>query len=186
MADGTLKVGTITTSSGSGTITLGQSGETISVPKGIMSGQNYPAFMAYQSAASTTISSSTETKVQFNTEVFDTDNTFDNSTNYRWTPGVAGKYWMSAQVLCLAGTDNLTEAEFYIKKNGSTRTKSSFNFTNNRASVASPIISITDEVDLTTDYYEIYVSINDSSGSPSYGGDSTSFRTYFTGYRIGA
>ena len=29
MADGTLKVGTIITSSGSGTITLGQSGETI-------------------------------------------------------------------------------------------------------------------------------------------------------------
>jgi len=35
MADGTLKVGTITTSSGSGTITLGQSGETISVPSGV-------------------------------------------------------------------------------------------------------------------------------------------------------
>jgi len=177
MADGTLKVGTITTSSGSGSITI---------PSGVTLKNNTPAFMAYQSSGSVTISSSTETKVQFDTEVFDTDNTFDNSTNYRWTPGVAGKYWMSAQVLCLAGTDNLTEAEFYIKKNGSTRTKSSFNFTNNRASVASPIISITDEVDLTTDYYEIYVSINDSSGSPTYGGDGTSFRTYFTGYRIGA
>ena len=34
MADGILKVGTITTSSGSGTITLGQSGETLSVPSG--------------------------------------------------------------------------------------------------------------------------------------------------------
>ena len=34
MADGTLKVGTITTSSGSGTITLGQSGETVSIPSG--------------------------------------------------------------------------------------------------------------------------------------------------------
>ena len=39
MADGTLKVGTITTSSGSGTITLGHSGETVSVPSGVtMSG----------------------------------------------------------------------------------------------------------------------------------------------------
>jgi len=177
MADGILKVGTITTSTGSGSITI---------PSGVTLKNNTPAFMAYQSAGSTTISSNTETKVQFNTEVFDTDNTFDNSTNYRWTPGVVGKYWMSAQVLCVAGTDNLTEAEFYIKKNGSTKTKSSFNFTNNRASVASPIISITDEVNLTTDYYEIYVTINDSSGSPNYGGDSTSFRTYFTGYRIGA
>ena len=34
MADGTLKVGTITTSSGSGTITLGQSGETIALGSG--------------------------------------------------------------------------------------------------------------------------------------------------------
>jgi len=38
MADGTLKVGTITTSSGSGTITIG-SGVTLS-------GQSYPAFHA--------------------------------------------------------------------------------------------------------------------------------------------
>jgi len=39
MADGTLKVGTITTSSGSGTITLGQSGETVTIPSGVtMSG----------------------------------------------------------------------------------------------------------------------------------------------------
>ena len=35
MADGTLKVGTITTSSGSVTITLGQSGETVTIPSGV-------------------------------------------------------------------------------------------------------------------------------------------------------
>ncbi len=38
MADGTLKVGTITTSSGSGTVTLGQSGETISSSAAMGSG----------------------------------------------------------------------------------------------------------------------------------------------------
>ena len=37
MADGILKVGTITTSSGSGTITLGQSGETLNVGTGVVS-----------------------------------------------------------------------------------------------------------------------------------------------------
>ena len=40
MADGILKVGTITTSSGSGTITLGQSGETITVPSGVTLNNN--------------------------------------------------------------------------------------------------------------------------------------------------
>ena len=34
MANGTLKVSNIQTSSGTGTITLGQSGETITVPSG--------------------------------------------------------------------------------------------------------------------------------------------------------
>ena len=34
MANGTLKVSNIQTSSGSGTITIGQSGETISIPSG--------------------------------------------------------------------------------------------------------------------------------------------------------
>jgi hypothetical protein len=38
MADGTLKVGTITTSSGSGTITLGQSGETVDMANGTVTG----------------------------------------------------------------------------------------------------------------------------------------------------
>ena len=43
MADGTLKVGTITTSSGSGTITIGQSGETIAGEA-----TNTPAFFVTQ------------------------------------------------------------------------------------------------------------------------------------------
>ena len=38
MADGILKVGTITTSSGSGTITLGQSGETVDMSNGTITG----------------------------------------------------------------------------------------------------------------------------------------------------
>ena len=45
MADGTLKVGTITTSSGSGTITLGQSGETLALGSGVTSEFNQPAFL---------------------------------------------------------------------------------------------------------------------------------------------
>jgi hypothetical protein len=61
MADGTLKVGTITTSSGSGTITLGQSGETISVPSGVtMSGMGkiLQVVTATDSTLRTTTSSS--------------------------------------------------------------------------------------------------------------------------------
>ena len=66
MADGTLKVGTITTSSGSGTITLGQSGETIALASGAevsgFTGQNYPAFEAYL-GSDQTVTSGTTTKI---------------------------------------------------------------------------------------------------------------------------
>ena len=44
-------------------------------------GVNTPAFMAYLSA-NQSISNSTYTKVQCNLEVFDTDNAYDNSSNY--------------------------------------------------------------------------------------------------------
>jgi hypothetical protein len=53
---------------------------------------NTPAFQAYRSSTQT-ISGSTWTKVQFNTEIYDTDSDYDNSTNYRFTPTTAGKYF---------------------------------------------------------------------------------------------
>lgn len=52
---------------------------------------NGPAFSAYQSSAQT-LSSGTITKIEFQTEEFDTDNCFDNAINYRFTPNVAGYY----------------------------------------------------------------------------------------------
>jgi hypothetical protein len=99
MADGTLKVGTITTSSGSGTITLGQSGETVTIPNtatvsGAMS--NTPAFRAVNSA-NQTLSTTAWTKINFDTVEFSTG-TYDTS-NSRWTPGVAGKYLIHYHML---------------------------------------------------------------------------------------
>jgi len=72
-------------SQGSGTITLGASGEKINLGTGVSGGTltNIPAFEAYLSA-DTTISDNVWTKVPFNVEDFDTDNTYDNSTNFRF------------------------------------------------------------------------------------------------------
>ena len=85
MADGTLKVGQIITSSGSGTITLGQSGETVTIPTGAtitnsgtangFGGDNTPAFAAFQSSGQN-IDSGTTTIVTLDTEIFDTDSAF--------------------------------------------------------------------------------------------------------------
>lgn len=50
-----------------------------------------PAFSAYQSSAQS-ISNNTATKVQFQTEEFDTNSCFDSATNYRFTPTISGYY----------------------------------------------------------------------------------------------
>ena len=59
---------------------------------------NAPAFLAKMSGDQT-VTDETRTKVQFNTEVYDTDGKYDHSTNYRFTPAVAGTYFLHAQVL---------------------------------------------------------------------------------------
>ena len=55
-------------------------------------GENTPYFYAYLVTDVTAVSDLTWTKVPCNTVGFQTGSTYDNSTNYRWTPAVAGKY----------------------------------------------------------------------------------------------
>jgi hypothetical protein len=109
MANGTLKVGTITTSSGSGNITIG-SGVTINV--------NRPAFSAYLSADQS-VSNATVTKINLNVESFDTDDAFDSSTNYRFTvpTGGDGKYFFVGTITWVNLT-NEDEGQVRIHKNG--------------------------------------------------------------------
>lgn len=56
-----------------------------------------PAFSALLNA-SQSISSGVNTKIQTNLEEFDTANCFDSTTNYRFTPTVAGYYQVNGQV----------------------------------------------------------------------------------------
>jgi len=87
MADGTLKVGTITTSSGSGNIAIGS---------GVTLLSNVPAFRAYTDTIQTT-SDGVATKAELDLETYDTDNCYDTST-YRFTPNVAGYYQINLTV----------------------------------------------------------------------------------------
>jgi hypothetical protein len=73
----------------------------------VMVSGNMPAFSAYQSSAQT-LSSATNTKIQFQTKEFDTASAFDNATNYRFTPLVAGYYQISGGFKSGAGNPNAT------------------------------------------------------------------------------
>jgi hypothetical protein len=75
---------------------------------------NGPAFSAYQSS-SQNVTSATWTKLNLQTEEFDTNACFDNSTNYRFTPTVAGYYQV---VGCVAPNTIVTVIGAAIYKNG--------------------------------------------------------------------
>ena len=116
--------------------------------------QNTPAFAVYKNADQA-ISDGTYTKVAFNTEVYDTDSTYDNSTNYRFTPAVAGKYFLTSSI---GGRQSDSNTKFHnlivsFYKNGS-QVSSSASFTQ-----ASDFFSVThtDTIDLDgDDYVEVY------------------------------
>jgi hypothetical protein len=72
---------------------------------------NGPCFSAYQSTAQS-IPASAFTKIQFQTKEFDTNNNFDNTTNYRFTPTVAGYYQLSSAFSISTTGTNLQIAIF--------------------------------------------------------------------------
>ena len=76
---------------------------------------NGPAFSAYQSTLQS-VTGATFTKIQFQTEEFDTNSNFDSTTNYRFTPTVAGYYQISARVQF---TSFVNQVALFIYKNGS-------------------------------------------------------------------
>ena len=82
----------------------------------VMVSGNMPAFSAYQSTLQS-ISTGTATKLQFQTKEYDTNSYFDASTNYRFTPLIAGYYYISASVGWSGGLTNETYISIY--KNGS-------------------------------------------------------------------
>ena len=84
----------------------------------LIGGKNTPAFQATVSAAQT-IATGTATKINFNTENFDSDGTYDHSSNYRFTPAVAGKYLIHARVGYADASAEDKGQESRIYKNGS-------------------------------------------------------------------
>ena len=79
-------------------------------------GNNTPAFRATL-GSSQSIPNNTQTKVQFDTEDFDTDSCYDNATNYRFTPTSSGKYFVGLAVRFNTGSVSITSN--FIFKNGS-------------------------------------------------------------------
>ena len=193
-----LKVDTIQDQSGNNiinenadTITIGASGDTITIPTGAsltvpsggLSGQNYPAFEVYLNS-NQSISASTYTKVQYNTEILDTDSCYDNATNYRFTPTVSGYYYLEAQIMLVNSSADFQSFNIRITKNGSDISNIDRNFAGTYFDAGAGQglnVSVISQANGSTDYFEVQ-GISSGTSSVFYGTTGTSFR----GYRIGA
>ena len=175
-----LTIGSTNTSS----ITLGASGDTITIPNGALTGQNYPAFYRVKTS-NVSITNNTYTRVSFDTERFDTDNAM-TSTTFTVPSGKAGKYFFHAA--CIVDANALTQLSYInsrFYKNGSQVNNILVDFRNNHVQQFN--CQNTFIIDLVAgDYMELYIRGLDTSGNPSVNGSSAEDLTYFMGYRIGA
>jgi hypothetical protein len=101
--------GTVITTGDSGTITQGMIGSSVT--------STGPAFSAYAASGSTSVTTNTWTKIALNGEEFDTASCFDSTTNYRFTPTVAGYYQING-LIGAEGSGSQTRILAMIRKNG--------------------------------------------------------------------
>jgi hypothetical protein len=122
-----------------------------------VSGQNYPAFEAYLSS-NQSVTNNTYVKIQHNTEVFDTNGYYDNSVNYRFTPLVAGKYYVYASVYGFGNTaNNLEAARSLIYKNGVAYKGNQFGLILQMVLILEhPYVHAVIDMNGSTDYLEAY------------------------------
>ena len=188
----TLKVDTILKRTGTGTITLGQSGDTIALGSGAsqtgFGGTNTPYFVARRNSAQT-LSNNAYAKVQFDVEVLDSASAFDPSSNYRFTipSGQAGKYIIGARVnINGVGDGTLWNGTLAIYKNGSIDIASPFNFKTGYINNFNGFVEYLYDASVS-DYYEIYVKgETTTSGNPTVhvsSGDHTGGNVFY-GYKL--
>ena len=153
----------------------------------LVGGKNTPVFFAYRSS-NQNINDDAATKIEFNAEFFDGDSTYDASTNYRFTPAVAGKYLLNAGLVITPNQTDGINGFLHIYKNGSTFIRIGSDTTfypNDGASGFNPVISIIVDSD-ADDYFEVYGQCNtsDSAASAVEGASSAPYKSFFCASKI--
>ncbi len=127
---------------------------------------NRPAFEAALSAHQSIADNATD-KVQANTEILDTDSCYDNSTNYRFTPTVAGKYFVYARVLIDDDAGDVRQVICLLFKNGSELVRANLNFdesSSEEGEGGSVTINTIVDMNGSSDYLELFAELDSNDG----------------------
>jgi hypothetical protein len=138
---------------------------------------NTPAFFAYANTA-TNLTSSATTKLTLNAEIYDTNNAFDSTTNYRFTvpSGQAGKYFFTGAVRQDGwGADRFI---VIIQKNGNDVAAMEVSSGNSNSQLA--IVSSSLDL-LVSDYIELACFHNNGTTRANL---TNSLNTYLTAFKL--
>ena len=193
----TLKVDTILKRTGTGTITVGQSGDTISIPSGATLQQagttvasdhfTSTGFFAVMNAQQN-LSSSTDTLVQFNTERYDLGSNFNTST-YIYTAPSAGYYKFDVACHIASASDSqLKTTRLFLRftPSGGSNTDIVPSYYDNEASRQrrKPHTFSIVRLLAANEAVSVYGMANVTSGTPVVYYSGTIVENYFSGYRI--
>jgi hypothetical protein len=132
-------------------------GNGLTVSGSVLQARTRPAFQAVRGAQQS-VTSGVATKVLFSTEIFDTNNCYD-PTLARFTPNVAGQYFISAAINAVDTSGGVAFAVLIsIYKNGTALFTSRLPYADN--GYATNTINNVIGMNGTTDYIEIYAQLN--------------------------
>jgi hypothetical protein len=166
--------GTTIYADGTGDLTIQQNGAIINkVTKN-------PTFRVYLNT-NTNTTDNVITKVPLNVKVFDTENCFDITSNYRFTPTVAGYYQINGATNTI---NSNTRHVVYLYKNGSVDSVGNDHSSDSTLRyLGSAVVSNIIYFNGSTDYVELY--IRQTGGTGVYG-SSTGQYTWMSGTLIRA
>jgi len=171
----TLKVSTISPlgTDATKTITIGSAGDVVAG-----AGSNTPSFSAKLSSDQS-IGNASYTKLSFATEQWDSDSKYDASTNYRFTPTIAGKYHIDLTIMYLNLNNTNHRIQLAIYKNGSFYAMVG-DLAAMTDSSGDPSLHIGIDLELDADDYVEAYTYQNTGGSVSVESD----YSFFSGYRI--
>ena len=135
-----------------------------------------PVFMA-ELSSSQSLPHNTVTKVQFSSEVIDTDGCYDPTTNYRFTPTTAGYYRIGFVGNIFQSSGTKWAGVFMLYKNGTRILRVSDNQVDSSGEVSFNGSTIV-EANGTTDYFEIYAYQYDYTSASSMTLDSNDYFSF--------
>jgi hypothetical protein len=173
----------LTADSGGGTFEIkapasGSNARVLTVPDSasgtVLTSKFGPAFAARNNSAQT-ITNSTTATMQFDTEYFDTDSCYDTS-NYRFTPNVAGIYLInsSVQINAINGIISLD-----IRLNGTRYANQAINIGNNGLQTVANSVLVS--LNGSSDYVDIGIFQNSGSNKDTVASPSNNLVNHFSG-----